>query len=182
MATLYLILLIICSFFALILQIFIPPLPWLQGAHVHLLPIVMFYGALALPYPLVMILTFCCGLMWDLFAVQVVDSSVEISLGWSIIIYSIFGSMMHGFRPLFLKGRWEIHCLMSGLFTAGILLVEYLTLIFRRQLVVFPPNIWWLTLGAGLIVTLLSPLVYWLLSRVAEAVRYEPETPFEEAF
>jgi hypothetical protein len=180
MVLLYLFLLIVSSFAALVLQIFIPPLPWLHGAQVLLMPIIMFYGVLALPYPAAMVLTFCCGLMWDLFSVQVVDSTVEFSLGWSIIVYSILGSMMHGFRPLFLRGRWEIHCLMTGIFTSTILLVEYLAIIFRRHHAVFPENVWWLTLGAGLVAMLLSPIVYWLLGRLSALVQYDPETPFFE--
>ncbi|HEY5753618.1 MAG TPA: hypothetical protein VIT21_10745 [Chthoniobacterales bacterium] len=172
---LFLLLLILCSFAALILQTFIPPLPWLHGAHVHLMPIVMFYGCFALPYPAAMTLTFCCGLMWDLMTVQVVDSSVEISLGWSIISYSILGSMMHGFRPLYLEGRWEVHTLLTGVFTSLALLVEYLDITFRRQGLHFPAQVWWLIGGTGLVATILSPFFYWLLERLAAWVRYEPE-------
>ena len=88
--------------------------------------------------------------------------------------------MMHGFRPLFLRGRWEIHCLMTGVFTSCILLVEYLVIIFRRHHALFPPSVWWLTLGAGFVAMLLSPLGYWLLGRLAQAVRYEADQPFFE--
>ena len=180
MALLYLSLLIACSFAALILQIFLPPLPWLHGAQIQLMPIVMFYGALALPYPLAMVLTFCCGLMWDLLSIQVVDSTVEISLGWSIVIYSILGSMMHGFRPLFLKGTWEIFSLMTGFFTGCILVIEYLVIIFRRHHAIFPSSVWWVTFGAGVTTMLLSPLFYWLFGRLADAIRYDAETPYFE--
>lgn len=180
MAFIYLGILIACSFAALLLQLFIPPLPWLHGAYVPLMPIVMFYGTLALPYPFAMGLTFSCGLMWDLVSVQVIDSSVEMSLGWSIIIFSILGSMMHGFRPLFLKGRWEIFCLMTAVFTSLSLLIEYLAIMFRRHHALFPEQVWWLTLGSGAIALLLSPLFYWFLGRLAASVRYEFESPYEE--
>ncbi|HEY5892400.1 MAG TPA: hypothetical protein VIT91_04140 [Chthoniobacterales bacterium] len=177
---LFLLLLILCSFAALILQMFIPSLPWLHGAHVELMPIVMFYGCFALSYPAAMTLTFCCGLMWDLMTVQVVDSSVEISIGWSIISYSILGSMMHGFRPLYLEGRWEVHTLLTGVFTSLALLVEYLDITFRRQNPQFPTQVWWLIGGTGLVATILSPFFYWLLERLAAWVRYEPEPQPQE--
>lgn len=161
-------------------QIFLPPLPWLHGAHIVLMPIIMFYGTLALPWGLAMVLTFCCGLMWDLLTIQVIDSTVEISLGWSIVVYSLMGSMMHGFRPLFLKGRWEVHCLLTGLFTSVILLVEYLAITFRRHNPQFPEQLWWLVGGSGLIAMLLAPVFYWLLGQLAALVRYEPETLVQE--
>ena len=51
-------------FLALIVQHFIGPLPVI-GARVLLMPIIMFYGALALPLPGMLALAFVGGLMWD---------------------------------------------------------------------------------------------------------------------
>jgi len=75
-----------------------------------LLPMVMFYGALALPLPGMLALAFVGGLMNDALNTQYSDGVVEIAAGWSIILYAALGTIMSGFRPLFQRGRWEIHC------------------------------------------------------------------------
>jgi len=33
---------------------FIPALPWLYNAHVYIVPVIVFYGAMALPFPLML--------------------------------------------------------------------------------------------------------------------------------
>src|SRR5260221_7277771 len=157
-------------FLSLVVQHFIGPLPPM-GARVMIMPIIMFYGALALPLPAMFALTFAGGLMWDAMHTSwqslvwsddhgaVIDGTVEIALGWSIVLYAVLGGLMSGFRPLFQRGRWEIHCLFSGLATSVIVLVEYLMLTFRRDPVtfVFNQNVWWSIAGSGIVATLLSP-------------------------
>ena len=88
----------------------------LTGRRLFLLPLVFFYGALAVPPPGMLLLALTGGFMWDaLVATQVVDGNLEISLGWSIVLYAALGAIMSGFRPLFQRGHgWEIHCLLSG--------------------------------------------------------------------
>src|SRR6476620_7378143 len=122
---------LVCSMFlALVGQHFLGPLPVVH-ARVMLMPIVMFYGALALPLWGMLALTFCGGLMWDALNTQPVGSGVEISVGWSILLYAALGAIMSGFRPLFQRGRWEIHCLLTGVCTSIIVLAEYLMLTIR---------------------------------------------------
>lgn len=164
-------------YLSLVAQEFIPALPWLHGARVCLLPIVFFYGALAMPMAAMFLLAFATGFMWDAMTVQIVDGNVEISLGWSIILYAILGSVMSGFRPWFQRGRWEIHCLLSGLFTAVILFVEYLMITFRRGDFIFPPIIWWRIGCSGLAATALAPAVFFLLNTVAAFTGYNPRSP-----
>ena len=36
---------------AQIAELFIPALPWLYNAHVYIVPVIVFYGAMALPFP-----------------------------------------------------------------------------------------------------------------------------------
>lgn len=160
-------------FLSLVAQEFIQPLAWLYGARVLIMPIIMFYGALALPYWGMLALAFLGGLMWDAVTVPVVDSTVEISLGWSILLYATLGAIMSGFRPLFQRGRWEIHCLMSGLFTSVIVLAEYLMITIRRGGFIFPNEVWWRVGGAGVIAALLSPFFFFTLNWLAPYVGYE---------
>ncbi len=169
-------LLLAAMFLSLVAQFFIPPLPVI-GARVLLMPVIMFYGALALPTPGMLILAFCGGLMWDALNVQMVEGNIEIALGWSIVLYATLGALMGGFRPLFQRGRWEIHCLLSGVCTSMIVLAEYLMITFRREPVVFVFNrdIWWRIGGAGLVAALLSPLFFFALNYVAFLVGYDAQ-------
>ena len=41
---------------AQIAELFIPALPWLYNAHVYIVPVIVFYGAMALPFPLMLAL------------------------------------------------------------------------------------------------------------------------------
>lgn len=168
--------LLVAMFLALVVQHFIGPLPVI-GSRVLLMPIIMFYGALALPVPGMLALAFCGGLMWDALNVMTVEGNVEIAMGWSIVLYAALGALMGGFRPLFQRGRWEIHCLLSGVCTAFIVLAEYLLITFRREPVVFIINkdIWWRIGGTGLVAVLLSPFFFFALNYLAFLVGYDPQ-------
>jgi len=164
--------LIAALFFSVVAQEFIPALPWLYGARIYLLPIVFFYSALAMPPAAMFVLAFISGFMWDAMTVQWVDGTVEVSLGWSIILYAILGAIMSGFRPLFQRGRWEIHCLASGFFTAVILLSEFLMITFRRGDFIVSKMIGWRIGGAGLAAALLAPVIYFILSGIGSLLGY----------
>ena len=125
-------LLVLSMFVAVIVEHFIGPLPVIH-ARVLLMPIIMFYGALALPMYGMLVLTFIGGLMWDALNTQYIDGAVEISAGWSIVLFAALGAIMSGFRPLFLRGRWEIHCLLAGFCTSAVVLAEYLMITIHHQ-------------------------------------------------
>ena len=159
-------------FLSLVAQEFIPAMPWLYGARVYLMPVVFFYGALALPPAAMFVLAFVTGFMWDAMTAQVLGGNVEISMGWSIILYATLGAIMSGFRPLFQRGRWEIHCLLSGFFTAFILFAEFLMITFRRGDFMFPKIILWRIGGSGLAAALLAPFVFFILNGIAALLGY----------
>ena len=176
--------LVVSMFLGLVVQHFIGPLPP-YGVRVLLMPVIMFYGALALPVPGMLALAFCGGLMWDALHVHVDllgesgygPPTAEVALGWSIVLYAILGALMNGFRPLFQRGRWEIHCLLSGVCTSFIVLAEYLMRTFRQEKVVFIFNqeVWWRIGGAGLIAALLSPFFFFVLNYLAFLAGYDPQ-------
>lgn len=170
----FFIILVIGVFLSLVTQEFIPPLAWMDGARVMIVPVVFFYGAMALPYPGMLALAFISGFMVDaVINTHVVDSQVEIALGWSILVYAALGAIMSGFRPLFHRGRWEIHCLASGLFTSVILLAQFLMITIRRGTLVFPTEIWWRIGGPGLVAAMLAPIFFFSLNWLAPRVGYE---------
>ena len=159
-------------FVAQIVEFFIPTLDWMYNAHIYITPVLVFYGAMALPLPLVLMLAFWAGFLLDTFNAQVVGTHVEISLGSSILLYAVLAGIMHGLRPLFARGRWEVHCIMSGLCTSAILLGQYLMLSFRRGSLFFSREVWWQIGGPGLLAMLMAPLVFWMLHWLARATAY----------
>jgi hypothetical protein len=173
--------LLVLTFVAQIVEIFLPPLDWMFNAHIYIVPIIVFYGAMSLPFPAVMALAFFAGFMLDALTVQVLGGRVEISLGWSILLYAVLAAIMHGLRPLFIRGRWEVHCVMSGVCTSAILFSQYLMISFRRGSLFFNREVWWQIGGPGLIAMLMAPLAFWILHSLARLSR-NPYLPEQEAY
>ena len=110
------------------------------------MPIIMFYGALALPTPGMLALAFCRRIHVGRAAcADRRTGMLKSRSGGRSSSTRILGALMGGFRPLFQRGRWEIHCLLSGVCTSIIVLAEYLMITFRREPVVFIFNqdVWW---------------------------------------
>ena len=166
---------------AQIAEFYIPPLEWMYNAHIYVVPVLVFYGAMALPFPLMLGLAFLAGVLLDALTVQVIGGKVEIAMGWSIILYGVLAVIMHGLRPLFIRGRWEVHCLLTGICTSGIILAQYLMITFRRGSFFFSKEVWWQVGGPGLIAMLMAPIVFWMLNWLARVTRYPylPERSFE---
>jgi len=159
-------------FIAQIAEFFIPALPWLYNAHIYIVPLIVFYGAMALPFPLMLALALYAGILLDALTVQVIGARVEISLGWSILLYAVLAGIMHGLRPLFIRGRWEVHCVLSGICTSAIILAQYLMITFRRGSLSFSREVWWQIGGPGLIAILMAPIIFWLLQWMGRITAY----------
>lgn len=172
-------LLLAAIFGSLVIQHFLGSFPpW--ESRVFLMPIVFFYGALSLSTNAMLVLAFFSGVMWDVLHVQWIDDTLEMGIGWSVLAYAVLGAMVSGLRPLFLRGRWEVHCLFSGLATSALVALEYLMISLRREPLrfEFSPLIWGKILGAGLVALGLSPLVFALLGYFARLLghkHYRPE-------
>jgi len=164
--------LLVLVLIAQIVEYFLPPLAWLYNAHIYIAPVIVFYGAMALPFPLMLALAFFAGLLLDALTVQVLGARVEISLGCSILLYAVLAGIMHGLRPLFVRGRWEVHCILSGVCTSLIILAQYLMITFRRGTLFFSPDVWWQIGGPGLIAMLMAPPVFWGLHWIGRMTGY----------
>lgn len=57
----FFVVLLILTFLAQIVEIFLPPLDWMYNAHIYIVPIIVFYGAMSLPFPLMLSLAFSPG-------------------------------------------------------------------------------------------------------------------------
>jgi hypothetical protein len=173
----FFLILLVLTFLAQVTEYFIPPIEWMYHARVYIVPVIVFYGAIALPFPLTMALAAFAGFLLDAATAQVVGSRVEISLGWSILLYAVLAAIMHGLRPLFIRGRWEVHCIMSGLCTSAILFSQYLMISFRRGSFLFSHETWWQICGPGVLAMLMAPLLFWILHSIGRLVAnpYLPE-------
>ncbi len=162
---------------AQVVEYFVPPLEWMFNAHIYFVPVLVFYGAMALPLPLMILLAAWAGFLLDILTAQVIGPHVEISIGSAMLLYVVLASIMHGLRPLFIRGRWEVHCIVSGFCTSAILLAQYLMICFRRGSIFFTRETWWQIGGPGLLAMLMAPLVFWTLHWLASATRfdYSPE-------
>jgi hypothetical protein len=165
-------LLLVLVLIAQIAELFIPALPWLYNAHIYIVPVIVFYGAVALPFPLMLALAFYAGLLLDALTVQVIGGKVEISMGSSILLYGVLAGFMHGLRPLFVRGRWEVHCILSGICTSLIVLAQYLMITFRRGSLVLTPEIWWQIAAPGLIAMAIAPILFWFLQWMGRMTGY----------
>src|SRR2546427_13275345 len=150
--------LMVLVFVAQIAEFFIPPLDWMSNAHVYITPVLVFYGAMALPLPLMLVLVFWAGFLLDALTAQVIGGRVEISFGSSILLYAVLAGIMHGLRPLFARGHWEVHSILSGIFTSLIVLAQYLMITFHRGSLVFTREIWWQIGGPRVISMLIAPV------------------------
>jgi len=164
--------LLVLTFLAQLLEFFIPPLDWMYNARIYVMPLIVFYGAVVLPFPLMLILAGFAGFLLDAVTVQALGPQVEISVGWSILLYAVLAAIMHGLRPLLIRGRWEVHCIMTGVCTSGILLSQYLMIAFRRGSLVFTREAWWQIGGPGVMAMLMAPLAFWFLHSLGRALAY----------
>lgn len=177
----FFVLLLLIVLLAQIVELFLPSLSWMYGAHIYIVPVIVFYGALALPFSLTLALAFFAGFIFDALTAQVIGARVEIAFGWTILLYAVLAGLMHGLRPLFMRGRWGVHCLLSGVCTSVLLLVQYLMISFRRGSIFFTHEVWWQIGGPGVIAALMAPLVFAALQWLGRATG-SPYLPEEEDY
>jgi hypothetical protein len=167
-------------FGSFVFQLFLPPVLLLHGAAILFVPALYFYGCLSLPFPLMLALTFFTGFLNDLFAVPQARSNPDFPTGISILFYLVPGLIMHGFLPLFLRHRWETHCLLAeigAVLTPFILLAQYAMLSFERSDFFFSDVIVWRIVGPGLISLLIAPCVFFILTPLSHVLGYRPGLP-----
>ena len=173
---------LLADFLAVVFQGRFAPLPALFGATVLVFPVILAYGALSLPFAGTLALAFFNGLLWDALTLQFLKptetfaldtpSVPEFPMGWSILLFGVLAVIVHGLRPLFLKGRWDLHCLASGFCASAILLAEYLMITFKRHGLIFPRELWGRIFVPGFFAMLLAVPVYFLFRLLAAALGY----------
>ncbi len=188
----FVLLLFLLSGFGFVVQVFIPDIDWAWHAHIFAVPVVFFACAISLPFPVMLIFAFATGLVWDALnhvAVvfpDVTHAALEVdavvpgpggTFGVSVLFYALLGAMMHGVRPLFRRGRWELPVLMTGAGTFLLLVLEFLFLNFRRAGFSMPVEAWYSMGATGVLSMTIAPFVFFLIDRLAKLsgyrIRYE---------
>ncbi len=93
-------------------------------------------------------------------------------MGWSVVLFGVLAILVHGLRPLFLRGRWELHCLASGFCASAILLAEYLMITFKRHGLIFPRELWGRILVPGFFAMVMAIPVYFAFRLLAAGLGY----------
>ncbi len=178
--------------FTFMVQEFIPGLEIAQFATLFLPPVFFFAASVAVPFPVMLILAFTTGFLWDarylpgvseaLAGVTDIFSDAEgaeftgalsMPFGLSIALFGAMGSLMQGIRPLFKRGRLELPVIMVGLVTFSWLLIQYLVMTFLRGSFSFPPMVWTKMVTDTLLAMLAAPLIFLLLYSLARLSSYE---------
>ncbi len=167
---------------AAVIQFFVPPLEWLWNARLMLVHIVFLFGAFALPFHSMLIFAAYAGLFWDLIELPISASIIAPHPGWSCIVFALFGGAVSGLRPLFIKGRWEVHCLASGSCTMIYLLLQFLYITWLRGQPEFEPAVWGRIGGAGILAFFTAPLVYVVFSQLLRLTGYKMRHETRPAF
>lgn len=153
--------LMVAIFLSFPIQEWIPPVLSFYGARVLLVPALFAYGALALPFPVMLGLAAYCGLFSDLWTLHVVSGRVEIALGWSIVFFVIFGSFLHGLQPAFQRGHWWLSAPAALVGTSLYLLLQFGMISLRREGFEMNQVVIWRVAGSGLMAAIFALLLQW---------------------
>lgn len=174
--------LLILVLLALVVQQFIPSLTGLYNSRLLLLTLVFLCASVTVRTPVMLILAFVCGFLWDAQTAlgpaggdpEVYKGTVDsLHFGHSIILYGAIGFLMQGIQPLFREGKWQISAVLVGVSIFIYLVTEYLIINFIRGGFVFPRATLFQIVFTSTLTMLFSPLVFWTLFTIASKFGHE---------
>jgi cell shape-determining protein MreD len=166
---------------AFVVQQFLPAFTALDGARILLVQLVFLCAAVTVGTPTMLLLAFVGGFLWDAQctlgpqggAPEIYSQPVEsLRFGYSILLFGAMGFLMQGIQPLFRQGKWQFSALLSGIAVFLYLSVEYALINFVRGDFVLTRSVVNRIALTSLMTMLFSPLVFWLLFRIANACRH----------
>jgi len=174
--------LLILVLLALIAQQFIPVLTGLYNSRLLLVTLVFLSASVTVRPPLMLILAFICGFLWDaqnalgpaggdpeVYKYQ----SESLRFGYSIVLYGAIGYLMQGIQPLFREGKWQFSTFLVGVSIFIYLISEYLIINFVRGDFQFSRATLLQITFTSILTMLFSPVVFWLLFQIAEWFGHE---------
>ena len=189
---------IVLMVLSFVVEEFIPAISIAQNARLFVAPVFFFSAAVAVPFPVMLVLAFMTGFLWDARYLQIsvtdtmaeavagfgsgstaggynmaMSSGMDLRFGASILLFGVIGTVMQGIRPLFKRVRWELPVLMVGVVMAFWLSVQYLLLTFLRGELFFPFEVLSKLITNILLAMLAAPLIFLGLHMLARATNYE---------
>lgn len=163
----------------IVVQYFLPMLP--SGGRIHLLPAVLFHVALMFSLPRALALVALGGGLWDLLHAHWNGAGFEIGVGWTVGVMGFICMVLNGFQPLFSRGRWEVHCLASGIGTSAAILLEFVLLSVRREPIHFEFGgvVWARVLGPGMLALVFAPFLSMALRYLGRLMGHSNLREFE---
>ncbi len=181
-----------------VVEEFIPAIPIAQNARLFIAPVFFFSAAVAVPFPVMLMLAFLTGFIWDARYLQItitdtlaeavsgfgsgsaaagynfaMSSGLDLRFGSSILMFGLIGTLMQGIRPLFRRVRWELPVLMVGMVMALWLSIQYLLITFLRGEIFFPFEVLSKLITNTLMAMLAAPLIFLSLHMLAKMTSYE---------
>ena len=168
------ILLLLAAFLA---QQFVPAFTGLSHARILLVHLVFLCAAVTVTTPTMLFLAFIGGMLWDAhcsLAPIIADPEVytkpveSLRFGYSILLFGAMGFLMQGLNPLFRQGKWHFSAALTGIATFLYLVADYSLISFVRGDFVVTRAIVRLIAYTSLLTMLFSPIIFWLLYRLAK--------------
>ncbi len=169
------ILLLLASF---VVQQFLPALTGMHDSRVFLVQLVFLCSAVTVGQPTMLLLAFIGGFFWDAHCwlgphggdPEVYNQQVEsLRFGYSIFLFGAMGFLMQGIQPLFKRGKWQVSAFLSGIAIFLYLAAEYAIITFVRGEFILTRATFMQMLFTSLLTMLFSPLIFWMLFRIARA-------------
>ncbi len=168
-------LLLLASF---VVQQFLPAFTAIHHSRILFVQLIFLCAAVTVGQPTMLLLAFIGGFFWDAHCAlgphggdpEVYNQQVEsLRFGYSIFLFGAMGYLMQGIQPLFKQGKWQFSALLSGIAIFLYLTAEYAIINFvRGEFILFKATVMQM-LFTSLLTMLFSPLVFWLLFRIAKA-------------
>ena len=163
---------------AFVVQQFLPAFTGLHDSRILLVQLVFLCAAVTVGQPTMLLLAFIGGFFWDAHCAlgpqggdpQVYTQQVEsLQFGYSILLFAAMGFLMQGIQPLFKQGKWQFSAFLSGIAVFLYLAAEYAIINFVRGEFVLSKATVMKMVFTSLLTMLFSPLIFWLLFRIAKA-------------
>ncbi len=161
---------------AFLVQQFVPAFTGLSHSRILIVHLVFLCAAVTVATPTMLLLAFIGGILWDAhcsLAPIIADPEVytqpveSLRFGYSILLFAGMGFLMQGLNPLFREGKWQFSALLTGVATFLYLAADYSLISFVRGDFALSRSIIRLMSYTSLLTMLFSPLIFWLLYRLA---------------
>ena len=171
-------LLLLASF---VVQQFLPSFTGMHHSRILIVQLVFLCCAVTVGPRTMLLLAFLGGFFWDAQCwlaphggdPEIYTQPVEsLRFGYSILLFGAIGALMQGIQPLFHQGKWQFSALLSGIAVLLYLAAEYAIINFVRGNPVLTRATVMQMAFTAWITMLFSPLVFWLLFRIARTCNH----------